>query len=128
MYLLVYWGRNVESPGEDPFVAASYGIAYTQGLQQYSGDEKVVQAVVTLKHFFAYSIENYRGVERTKVDVTVSPYDMTHTYLSAWEQLVKKGKALGIMCSYNAVNGKATCGNPELNLTLRQDWVNIHYH
>ena len=58
-------GRNVESPGEDPFVAAQYGIAYTQGLQQYTGTEKVVQAVVTLKHFFAYSIENYDGVQRS---------------------------------------------------------------
>ena len=49
------WGRNVESPGEDPLVAGSYGTAYTQGLQQYTGTEKVVQSVVTLKHCLAYS-------------------------------------------------------------------------
>ena len=61
----------MESPGEDPFVAASYGIAYTQGLQHYTGTEKVVQAVVTLKHFLAYSIEDYNGVERYNVDVKV---------------------------------------------------------
>lgn len=47
------WGRNVESPGEDPLVAGTYGTAYTQGLQQYTGKEKVVQSVVTLKHYFA---------------------------------------------------------------------------
>lgn len=31
--------------------------------------------------------------------VKVSPYDMSNTYLPAWEALVKKGKALGIMVS-----------------------------
>ena len=45
-------------------VVAEFGKAYTQGLQQYSGHEKVVQAVVTLKHFLAYSIEDYDGVQR----------------------------------------------------------------
>ena len=29
------WGRNVESPGEDPLVAGLYGSAYTQGTVQY---------------------------------------------------------------------------------------------
>jgi hypothetical protein len=31
----------------------------TEGLQQYTGVEDVVQAVVTIKHFLAYSIEDY---------------------------------------------------------------------
>ena len=92
------------------------------GLQQYTGSEKVVQAVVTLKHFLAYSIESYEDVDRYNVDVKVSAYDMAHTYMPAWETLVKEGKALGIMCSYNAVNGLPTCGNPALNQTLREDW------
>eukprot|EP00041_Stephanoeca_diplocostata_P037370 m.1410488 g.1410488 ORF g.1410488 m.1410488 type:complete len:155 (+) comp25024_c1_seq26:797-1261(+) len=26
------------------------------------------------------------------------------------------------MCSYNAVNGLPTCGNPAMNKTLREDW------
>eukprot|EP00912_Choanoflagellata_sp_UC4_P000531 UC4_evm3s330 len=116
------WGRNVESPGEDPFLAGSYGTAYTKGLQQYTGEESIVQSVVTLKHFFAYSIENYNGSTRKNIDVKISEYDISTTYLPGWEMLVKEGKALGIMCSYNAVNGKATCGNPALNKTLREDW------
>jgi hypothetical protein len=102
-------GRNVESPGEDPFLAGSYGTAYTQGLQQYTGVEKVVQSVVTLKHFLACmspesscfhltyrcvllctsltvtaagadSIEDYNNVTRYNVDVKVSAYDMANTY------------------------------------------------
>ena len=104
------WGRNVESPGEDPLVAGSYGSAYTQGLQQYSGTEKVVQSVVTLKHYFAYSIESYgtnttskdpaqQGVQRYNVDVKISAHDLAATYFPAWEQVIKEGKALGVMCS-----------------------------
>ena len=49
----------MESPGEDPLVSGSYGSAYTMGLQQWTGTEEVVQSVVTLKHYFAYSIESY---------------------------------------------------------------------
>jgi beta-glucosidase-like glycosyl hydrolase len=114
------WGRNVESPGEDPLVCGSYGSAYTQGLQQYTGTEKVVQAVVTLKHYFAYSIEQYssptskdpaeQGVQRYSVDVKISAHDLAATYFPAWEQTIKEGKALGVMCSceYCTVSYRAT--------------------
>eukprot|EP00658_Telonema_sp_P-2_P016302 TRINITY_DN16320_c0_g1_i2.p1 TRINITY_DN16320_c0_g1~~TRINITY_DN16320_c0_g1_i2.p1 ORF type:complete len:586 (+),score=136.91 TRINITY_DN16320_c0_g1_i2:194-1951(+) len=108
-------------------LAGEYGSAYTQGLQQYTGDEEVVQSVVTLKHFLAYSIESYHGVTRQMVDVKVSAYDMSATYTPAWEATIKKGKALGVMCSYNAVNGLPTCGNPALNATLRDDWGFLGY-
>jgi hypothetical protein len=55
------WGRNVESPGEDPHVCGVYGTAYTRGLQE--GDDPTIrQATVTLKHWVAYSIESYDGV------------------------------------------------------------------
>ena len=119
------WGRNVESPGEDPLLNGLYGTAYTQGLQQFTGTEKLVQAVVTLKHWLAYSIEGSqlaRGTGRHNIDVAVSAYDLAHTYLPPFELAVKQGKALGVMCSYNAVNGLPTCGNPALNRTLREDW------
>ena len=86
-------------------MSGSYGSAYTQGLQQYTGKEKVVQSVVTLKHYFAYSIESYsqpgstdpsqEAVKRTNIDVKVSAYDLAHTFFPAWEQTIKEGKALG---------------------------------
>ena len=95
-----------------------------------------MQAVVTLKHYFAYSIESYsqhgsndpaqQGVSRQNVDVKISAYDLAHTFFPAWEQAVGScatcGHALGVMCSYNAVNGLPTCANPAMNHTLRGDW------
>jgi beta-glucosidase-like glycosyl hydrolase len=35
---------------------------------------------------------------------------------------VPEAGAMGVMCSYNMVNGKPTCGNPALTDTLRKDW------
>jgi beta-glucosidase-like glycosyl hydrolase len=32
------------------------------------------------------------------------------------------GKALGVMCSYNAINGVPTCASPMLNSVLRGSW------
>ncbi|KAG3129712.1 hypothetical protein PI126_g20840 [Phytophthora idaei] len=48
------WGRNMETPSEDPLVNSKYGVAYTKGLQE-GKDKRFLQAVVTLKHYVAYS-------------------------------------------------------------------------
>eukprot|EP00965_Chrysotila_dentata_P084974 2805053-Pleurochrysis_carterae.AAC.1 len=71
------WGRNVESPSEDPFLSGSFGVAYTTGLQsersgnghEGSGKGSVRQATVTLKHWVAYSVENYGNVTRHTFNV-----------------------------------------------------------
>lgn len=57
------WGRNQEVPGEDPFHTAGYGVAYTKGLQE-GEDDRYLQAVVTLKHWDAYSLEDAAGFTR----------------------------------------------------------------
>jgi hypothetical protein len=45
------WGRNLETPSEDPAVCGAFGEAITKGLQRSPLDDRYVQAVVTLKHF-----------------------------------------------------------------------------
>eukprot|EP01062_Namystynia_karyoxenos_P033258 TRINITY_DN2446_c0_g1_i1.p1 TRINITY_DN2446_c0_g1~~TRINITY_DN2446_c0_g1_i1.p1 ORF type:complete len:823 (+),score=272.37 TRINITY_DN2446_c0_g1_i1:81-2549(+) len=115
------WGRNVESPGEDPYVCGEYGLAYADGLQN-GEDKTVLQSIVTLKHWVAYSVESYHGTTRHNFDAKVSEYDLAASYFPAWETLVKQGGAKGVMCSYNMLNGKPTCGNPDLVAVLRKDW------
>ena len=100
---------NVESPGEDPYTAGQYGEAYTDGLQN-GVDKSVRQATVTLKHWVAYSVESYHGTTRHNYDANVTAYDLAATYFPGWENTIKSG-AKGVMCSYNMVNGKPTCGN-----------------
>ena len=115
------WGRNVESPGEDPLLAGLYGVAYTRGLQEGPEYPKVAKAVVTLKHWFAYSLEKYGSATRYGFDAKVSAYDLGATYLVPWEIVVKQAKPLGIMCSYNMVNGRPTCANPD-GIKILRDW------
>eukprot|EP00755_Sulcionema_specki_P029901 Sspe_Gene.93162::Locus_65868_Transcript_2_2_Confidence_0.667_Length_2346::g.93162::m.93162 len=114
------WGRNVESPGEDPLLCGKYGSAYTEGLQAVS--EGVRMATVTLKHWVAYSVENYNGTTRHNFDANVSAYDLASSYLPAWEETVGKAGAKGVMCSYNMLNGKPTCGNANLTAVLTKDY------
>jgi len=124
------WGRNVESPSEDPFLSGSFGVAYTTGLQsersgngrEGSGKGSVRQATVTLKHWVAYSVENYGNVTRHTFNAKVSAYDLASSYMRPFEMAIVEGGAAGVMCSYNLLNGKPTCGNPDLTSILRDEW------
>lgn len=113
------WGRNMETPSEDPLVNSLYGIAYTRGLQE-GKDPRFLQAVVTLKHWVAYSYEHYAGVDRMEFDAIVSKYDFADTYLPAFRASVVDGRAKGVMCSYNSVNGVPMCANDAMTRLLRE--------
>ncbi|KAG2782289.1 Beta-xylosidase/alpha-L-arabinofuranosidase 2 [Phytophthora cactorum] len=116
------WGRNTETPSEDPLVNSKYGVAYTRGLQEGKReDPRFLQAVVTIKHYAAYSYENYGGVNRMEFDAIVSPYDFTDTYFPAFRSSIVDGNAMGVMCSYNSVNGIPMCANNALEKTLLRD-------
>ncbi|GMF17026.1 unnamed protein product [Phytophthora fragariaefolia] len=114
------WGRNMETPSEDPLVNSKYGVAYTRGLQE-GKDKRFLQAVVTLKHYAAYSYEHYDGIDRMAFNAEVSRYDFADTYLPAFRAAVVQGKAKGVMCSYNSVNGVPMCANEQLNTKLLRD-------
>jgi len=119
------WGRNQEVPSEDPLINGRFGSGYTQGLQggsEVASDEKYVKAVVTLKHWDAYGLEDSDGFTRHNVDAKVSNYTLQDTFWPAWKQSVQEGKALGVMCSYNALNGVPTCADPLLKHVLRDVW------
>lgn len=121
------WGRNLETPSEDPTVCGSFGVEVTKGLQESKTDPRFVQAVVTLKHFDANSLEGDWGpggkINRHTVDAQISAHDLHESYLPAFRQCVTEGGALGVMCSYNAINGVPSCANHWLlNETLRGAW------
>ena len=41
------WGRNLETPSEDPTVCGGFGVEVTKGLQESKSDPRFVQAVVS---------------------------------------------------------------------------------
>lgn len=96
------WGRNVEVPGEDPLLNGLFGELYTSGLQTSSLDSNYLQAVVTLKHLDAYSLDDSDNFTRNNFNAIVSQFALADTYLPAFKRAVVDGGALGIMCSYNA--------------------------
>ncbi|CAJ1462244.1 unnamed protein product [Effrenium voratum] len=135
------WGRNVETPSEDPFLLGRFGVQVTKGLQEGKEDKGRLQAIVTLKHFVANELEGtwpgpggpakYPGTgmcpggkcNRYTINVNVSEYDLASSYMAPFRAAVVEGGALGVMCSYNAVNGYPSCVNKWLlDEKLRKQW------
>ncbi|CUF69598.1 glycoside hydrolase family 3, putative [Bodo saltans] len=117
------WGRNQEVPSEDPLLAGDYAKAYTEGIQRNpSMDRHTIQAIVTLKHWAAYSLDDSDGVNRYNFNAVVSEYDLSDTYLRAFHAGIVEGQAKGVMCSYNSLNGIPTCASPFLKDKLRGSW------
>ena len=111
------WGRGHETYGEDPYLTSRMGQAYVRGLQ---GDGETMKAAACAKHFAVHS-----GPEalRHQFDAVASPKDMEETYLTAFEDLVKKAGVEAVMGAYNRTNGEPCCGSKTLLTdTLRKKW------
>ncbi|KAL0476463.1 beta-glucosidase [Acrasis kona] len=122
------WGRNMETYGEDPYLSARFAVQYIRGLQgpgvpSLFGDSKYFVVTSTVKHFDAYSLENYKDVDRFNFNAIVADEDLILTYLPAFKAAVTEAHAQGIMCSYNAINGVPSCANKKLLVDiLRNEW------
>ncbi|KAL5715911.1 xylan 1,4-beta-xylosidase [Ranunculus cassubicifolius] len=112
------WGRGQETPGEDPLVAGRYAVSYVRGVQgdTFEGGKlgENLQASACCKHFTAYDLENWKGISRYTFDAHVTAQDMADTYQPPFQRCVQDGRASGIMCAYNRVNGVPTCANYDL--------------
>ncbi|KAK4769645.1 hypothetical protein SAY86_027795 [Trapa natans] len=112
------WGRGQETPGEDPIVTGKYSVSYVRGVQgdTYEGgrDRGHLMASACCKHFTAYDLDNWKTVNRFVFDAKVNAQDMADTYQPPFQKCVVEGKASGIMCAYNKVNGIPGCANYNL--------------
>ncbi|KAG9451585.1 hypothetical protein H6P81_011550 [Aristolochia fimbriata] len=124
------WGRGQETPGEDPFVASRYAVSYVRGLQGDpfegvgpSDAPEHLRTSACCKHFTAYDLDNWKNVTRYLFDAKVSLQDLADTYNPPFKSCVQEGRASGIMCSYNSVNGVPPCADYNLlSKTARQKW------
>lgn len=57
------WGRGQETPGEDPTLAAKYASSYVRGLQG-NGAGNRLKVAACCKHYTAYDLDNWNGVDR----------------------------------------------------------------
>ncbi|MFF3643224.1 beta-glucosidase [Streptomyces sp. NPDC002564] len=106
-----YAGRNFETFGEDPLLAADLVSEEIKGIQGEG-------LIATVKHFAL----NNQEKDRTKVDVRADERTMHETELRGFEAAVAAGTG-AVMGAYNKVNGTFACENKELlSDILRERW------
>lgn len=71
------WGRGQETPGEDPVVAGKYAASYVRGLQGNAAGNRL-KVAACCKHYTAYDLDNWNGVDRFHFNAKVNPI---YTYL-----------------------------------------------
>lgn len=111
------WGRGQETYGEDPFLTATMGTAFVQGLQ--GNDPLQLKAAACAKH---YAVHSGPEAGRHGFNAVVSEKDLRETYLYAFKKLAD-AKVEAVMCAYNRVNGEPCCsGNTLLHDILHTEW------
>ncbi len=105
-------GRNFESYSEDPLLAGRLGAAFVRGAQAEG-------VACTVKHFAGNESEDGRMV----VDTVVDERTLRELHLLPFELAVTEGAALGVMTSYNRLNGEYCTGSRWLlDDVLRSEW------
>ena len=44
------WGRNIECPGEDPYLSGQYAVAFVKGMERNPAAPNLIQASACCKH------------------------------------------------------------------------------
>ncbi|MBS3737034.1 glycoside hydrolase family 3 C-terminal domain-containing protein [Candidatus Bipolaricaulota bacterium] len=111
------WGRVEETFGEDPYLVATMGKSYIDGLQG-EGPEKGILA--TIKHFCAHG-EPEGG--RNHCPVNVSERELRETFLFPFEVAVNNAGVKAVMSAYHDIDGvPCSCSNKLLTEILREEW------
>lgn len=111
------FGRTKDQMGEDSYLLSSMADDLVEGMQENGG-------IAVLKHYAAFAQNATPG---TNTNVEVSEQALHETYLPGFESAVKEGNALGIMSSYNKINGTAASANTYLQLDVLRDMWGYEY-
>ena len=105
-------GRNFESYSEDPLLTGKLAAAFIRGVQSQG-------VATTVKHFAGNEAE----FERMTIDSVIDERTLRELYLVPFEIAVREGGSLGIMTSYNRLNGVYNAENTGLlQGILRDEW------
>ena len=105
-------GRNFEAYSEDPVLAGKLAAAFIRGVQAQG-------VATTVKHLAG----NESEFERTTINTVIDERTLRELYLVPFELAVREGGSLGVMTSYNRLNGDYNTENRWLlNDILREEW------
>jgi beta-glucosidase len=96
------FGRIEEMYSEDPYLVSEIGKAAVNGFQGRSNTPDSMHVAAILKHFVGHG-EPEGG--RNTAPVNISTYDLLNAHLYPFEQIIKCAKPMGVMPSYNEING-----------------------
>ena len=111
------WGRVMEAPGEDVFLAKKYAEHMVKGIQ---GSDKIIDKhhiAACVKHFAAYGAP-VAGREYNSVEL--SEASLFNTYLPSYQAAIDAGVKL-VMTAFNTLNGIPATGNKWLNQALLRE-------
>lgn len=110
-------GRQGETYGEDPTLAARLGVALTRGLQRADHDVRSTEAVA--KHFMGFHAGE-GGIHGTHADVPERL--LLEVYGAPFQAAITQASLRGIMPCYNSIGGEvASASHRLLTQILRGD-------
>lgn len=106
------FGRAFECYSEDPVLSGRLAAAFIRGVQSQG-------VATTVKHF----VGNDAEFERMTIDSVIDDRTLREVYMLPFEYAVREGGSLGIMTSYNRMNGEYCAENRWLlQDVLREEW------
>lgn len=93
------WGRYEDTYGEDPFLAGELGLEMVRGLQENT------TVAATPKHFAVHGVNKGAREGEGRVDPQISPREAENIFNKPFGKVVREGKILGVMASYNDYDG-----------------------
>jgi beta-glucosidase len=111
------WGRIEETFGEDPYLVATMGKAYIEGLR---GTDRTQGVMATLKHFAGYGASE-GGCNCAPAHIPQREF--REVYLFPFEASVRSAGAQAVMSAYHEVDGIPCSASGELLTSLlRTTW------
>lgn len=105
------FGRAKDQLGEDPYLLSQLATQETLGMQGQG-------VIAVAKH---YAVFSEAATPAAKTDIQISEQGMHETYLPGFEYPVKDGNLLGVMSSYNAINGEYASAHEYLQKDVLRD-------
>jgi len=110
------WGRNSNSPSEDPLLTGLYGEQLVLGTQSPLNGVNLINS--QMKHWTAYGVE----ANRFGFNGNISVHDLAETYMEPLHRMLDANVSAA-MCAYDAINGTPSCANGWMSdRVLRQHW------